>query len=127
MKLQRNTMNSISAIILGSSIMLLTPTVNAQRSQEQGPPKINHQQVISQLNLDAATDEQSLLALMNKHRSQHNEQRYEDHKNNRDQREQHRADVKALLGEEKFTAFEKAMWEQRQNQPPRPKPGVRKE
>ena len=126
MKLKPNTLNSISAIILGSSIMLLASTVNAQRPQEQGPPKINHEQIVSQLNLDAATG-QSLLKLMNKHRSQHNEQRYEDHKNNRDVREQHRADVKALLGEEQFTVFEKAMWEQRQNQPPRPKPGVRKE
>ena len=123
MKTKRNALNSIAAILLGSSVLLLASPVNAQN---QRPPKINHEQIVSQLNLDETTH-QSLLQLMNDHRSQHEGQSYEDHKNNRDMREKHRADVKALLGEKKFEAFEKAMWEQRQNRPQRPESGKRRE
>ncbi len=126
MKTKRNALNSIAAIILGSSILLLTSSVNAQNPQKQRPPKINHEQIVSQLNLDETT-QQSLLQLMNDHRSQHEGQRNEDHKNNRDMREKHRADVKSLLGEEKFADFEKVMWMQRRDRKQRPEPGNRGE
>ena len=120
MKLKRNTLNLITAIIFGSSTLMLTSSVNAQKPPEQEPARVNHEQIVNQLNLDETT-QQSLLQLMNAHRAQHDSQRYEDHKNNRTMREQHRNDVKELLGDEKFEAFEKAMWQQRQDHRSKPK------
>ena len=108
---------SVSSLLL--SALLFSVSAQAQPQGGREGPGIDHQQVVSQLNLDAAT-EQSLLQLMNRHRAEHQNQRDDDHKDRHEMHERHREEVKALLGEERLSAFEKSMRVQRQGNRPHP-------
>ena len=119
MKRPTNRVHLISASSLLISALLIGASVQAQPQGGREGPRINHQQIVSQLSLDATT-EQSLLQLMNKHRAEHQSQRDDDHKDRREMHERHRGEVKALLGEEKFSAFEKSMWMQHKGRRPEP-------
>ena len=117
MKRPTNRVHLISASSLLISALLISASVQAQPQGGREGPRINHEQIVSQLSLDAAT-EQSLLQLMNKHRTEHQSQRDDDYKDRREMHERHRTEVKALLGEEQFAAFERSMRMQRPERPP---------
>ena len=95
----------------GLFALILMTSVNAeinQNNDRSGRPKINHEQVVQQLNLDESVA-QSLLKFMNEHRSKNQTQRNMNHEKHRDMRKQHGEEVKSLLGEEKFSEFRKIM------------------
>ena len=74
MKYLLNSKMKFSAGLL--ALILITP-VNAEMNQKNDRPhrpKINHEQVVQQLNLDKSVA-QSLLKLMDEHRSKHQAQR----------------------------------------------------
>ena len=119
MKRPTNRLHLISASSLLISALLISASVQAQPQGGREGPRINHEQNVSQPSLDAAT-EQSLLQLMNKHRSENQSQDYESHKDRREMHDRHRGEVKALLGEEEFSTFEKSMWMQRKGRRPEP-------
>ena len=102
-----------SKMKLGSGLfaLILMTSVNAemnQKSDRPSRPKINHEQVVQQLNLDESVA-QSLLKLMDEHRSKHQAQRDMAREKHREMRKQHGEEVKYLLGEEKFSSFRKIM------------------
>ncbi len=97
----------------------LTVSFSANAMQGKGP-RVEPQEIATQLELDAATAE-SLVTLMESHResmkaqrAERQERSYEAFKQKRAQREQYRTQIEALLGPAKFEEFEKMMWEQRQ-------------
>ncbi|MCK5385746.1 MAG: hypothetical protein KAJ39_01075 [Gammaproteobacteria bacterium] len=97
---------------LGLVTLLLMASVNAHASDGEGRysgrTAINHEQIVKKLNLDDSTSK-SLLELMNNHRSKHQERRDMSREQYHKMREQHREEVKALLGNEKFSRFKKMM------------------
>ena len=108
--------NSMITAMLGLSMILLSTSANAEREDRQRGPGINHQQIVSQLSLDTAT-EQSLLQLMNKHRTEHKSVGRENRQSLHGMHQRHRSEVKGLLSAEQFAAFEQSMHRQRQQQP----------
>lgn len=104
-------LNSKMKFSSGLFALILMTSVNAeinQNNDRSGRPKINHEQVVQQLNLDESVA-QSLLKFMNEHRSKNQTQRNMNHEKHRDMRKQHGEEVKSLLGEEKFSEFRKIM------------------
>jgi len=97
---------------LGLVTLLLMISVNAQASDDEGRGSgrvaINNEQIVKKLNLNDSTS-QSLLELMNNHRSKHQAHRDMSREQHHEMREQHREEVKALLGDEKFSKFKKMM------------------
>ena len=95
----------------GLFALILMTSVNAEVNQKNDRaqrPKINHEQVVQKLNLDESVA-QSLLQLMNEHRSKHQAQRIMSREKHHEMRKLHGEDVKSLLGEEKFSSFRKIM------------------
>ncbi|MCP3866542.1 MAG: hypothetical protein GY703_00290 [Gammaproteobacteria bacterium] len=114
-------MNKVITTLAIASVFLFSGTGQAMKGE---PPRIHPQEIVEQLNLDQ-TKADALLEMMRNHRDEMRNSRreysgrsYEQHKLKRENREQHRADIKNLLGEEKFEEFEKLMWEQRQQSRP---------
>lgn len=104
-------LNSKMKFSSGLFALILMTSVNAEMNQKNGRPhrpKINHEQVVQQLNLNESIT-QSLLKLMNEHRSKHQAQRNMNREKHREMRKQHGEEVKSLLGEEKFSSFRKIM------------------
>ena len=104
-------LNSKRKFSAGLFAIVLMTSANAEMNQKNDrphKPKINHEQVIQQLNLDDSMA-QSLLKLMNEHRSKHQAQRDMSREKHREMRKKHGEEVKALLGEEKFSSFRKIM------------------
>ncbi|MBL7005219.1 MAG: hypothetical protein ISR69_14470 [Gammaproteobacteria bacterium] len=108
-------LNSILWVALASSTVAL-----AQNNGPRGAIGLDKEKVVDSIELDTAT-RSALLALMEKHQATRLEQReamqaerYKKHMQKRALRDAHIAEVKALLTEEQFAAFEKAKWEQRQ-------------
>jgi len=103
LKLTRVTLFALCTLLLVSAVSAQPD--RAKRSE------IDHQQIVKQLNLDEAT-QQSLQQLMDNHRQQNKSQREKNREKHQLMRENNRAEVKALLGDEKFTKFEKLMRKQ---------------
>ena len=104
-------LNSKVKFSSGLFALILMTSVNAEMNQNNdrpNRPKINHEQVVQKLNLDESVA-QSLLKLMNEHRSKHQAQRDMGREKHHEMRKQHGKEVKALLGEEKFLEFRKIM------------------
>ena len=104
-------LNSKMKFSAGLFALILMTSVNAeinQKNDRQHRPKINHEQIIQQLNLDDSVA-QSLLKLMNEHRLKHQAQRDMGREKHREMRKQHGDEVKSLLGEERFSSFRKIM------------------
>jgi Skp family chaperone for outer membrane proteins len=114
-------MKKVIASLVLASVFLYSASSQAMQPR---PPKVEPQEIVDQLNLDQSTAD-ALLQLMQSHREQmeaaHREssdKSYEQHKAMRARHEQQRADIRNLLGEERFEAFEKLMWQQRQQHRP---------
>lgn len=98
---------------------VMVASVSAQAMQGKGH-EFEPQAIIDQLNLDPSTAGQ-LLNLMQSHRQamqarqeNRHQQSYEAFKMMREQREQFRDSIRALLGDASFDEFERLMWEKRQ-------------
>ncbi len=93
-------------------VTLLMASVNAQASDDEGSHSgravVTNEQIVKKLNLDDSTS-RSLIEIMNKHRSKHQAHREMSREQHHEMREKHRDQVKALLGEEKFSEFKKMM------------------
>ena len=114
-------LNSKMKFSSGLFALILMTSVNAEMNQKNDRahrPKINHEQVVQQLNLDESVA-QSLLKLMNEHRSKHQAQRNMNREKHREMRKQHGEEVKYLLGEEKFSSFRQIMRQLHQQKSPR--------
>ena len=93
-------------------VALLMISVNAQASDDEdshsGRAAINNEQIVKKLNLDDSTS-RSLIEIMNKHRSKHQAHQEMSREQHHEMREKHRDEVKALLGEDKFSEFKNMM------------------
>lgn len=95
--------------LCGSLLLLGAGTLAA-------PPKPDFDTLAEELNL-SGSDRQAFVEVMQRHRVQREairdqaeDQGYQHHKAMRQLREEHRGEIRSLLGEEQFEAFEKNMW-----------------
>ena len=116
-------MKKIIPVVAIASVVMFSGTSLAMKPRMQA---VDPQVIVDQMNLDQATAD-ALLEKIQSHRMEMGGPgrkgkgmgpgaagTYEEHKARMDKRDQHRADIKNLLGEERYDQFHKLMWEQRQ-------------
>jgi len=113
-----STNSTVVKSVLGlAALLAVSSTVIAQKQHR--PPEMNKAAVLDQLNLDDNA-RQSLETILDQQKAKMDElhqtkqeDRYQAHLEKHQIHESNKEEVKAVLSEEQFAAFEKAMWEQR--------------
>lgn len=115
--MKKNSIKKLMVVVL-STLAISSFGTSLWAKKPMHPPQIDQQQVLSQLDLseDVKAD---LMKIMQQQKEwvdtlhdRVEDDRYQAHQERRNMQEAHRAQVKALLTQDQFAAFEKAMWMQ---------------
>lgn len=97
---------------LGLATLLIMTLVNVQASEHEGRhsgrASIDKEQIVKNLSLDDSTSK-ALLKLISHHRSNHKSHQDMNREQHHETRNNHREEVRSLLGDEKFAEFQKMM------------------
>jgi len=103
-------MYTLNSAVLGACLLLIASVSLA------APPKPDFDSLAEELAL-SGSDKQAFVTVMEKHRQQRDtlreeaeNQGFQHHQSMRRMRDDHRDEIRALLGEEQFETFEKNLW-----------------